>query len=202
MNHIHEGPAQAVFEHYHNPDASRALYLANRIKDGKGSIWPHEVLALHHFAYRQQRPGARFVEIGTLIGYSSLVLSCAAPQADILTLNPAEHEVVQARANLAPYPNVRIVQQVSWDYLPEYDGTPIDLLFIDGDHKRCALDMPWWDLVRRGGVALWHDYDAGSPKVIEAVDALCARLGRPLDIRIAPNDCPRGFVGLIKRGGE
>ncbi len=202
MNYAHSGTAQEVLEYFRTPEAARALYLAKLIKDGKGSIWDHETFVLHHFARACNRPGARMLEIGTLVGFSALVLAEAAPQAEIFTLNPAEHEVIQAQRNLASYPNVRVLQTTSWDYLPEYDGMPIDLIFVDGDHKHCAQDVPWWEHLWAGGWMLFHDFDANSPGVIRAVDALCERLGRPLDLDIRPSDCPRGFVGLRKREGE
>jgi len=50
---------------------------------------------------------------------------------------------------------------------------PIDLLFIDGNHSYhgCARDIELWrPHVLQGGTILFHDYDASSPGVIQAVN--------------------------------
>lgn len=194
--------AQAALDRYRVPEAMPALHRAHAIKAGKGSVWDHEALLLWRIARLFNRPGARFLEIGTLVGVTALMQAEAAPEATILTLNPAAHEVEQAVRNLAPYPRVTVLQMASWDYLATYTGEPFDLIFVDGDHARAARDVPWIQHVKVGGAFLWHDYDAGSPKVIGALDRLMGLIGRPLDIHVHPSDCPRGFVGLYVRDGD
>lgn len=54
-----------------------------------------------------------------------------------------------------------------------YEGPPIDLLFIDGDHVYEAVRADfeaWWPRVRSGGLVMFHDYDERHPGVRRFVD--------------------------------
>lgn len=49
----------------------------------------------------------------------------------------------------------------------------IDTLFIDGNHKRVALDFAYFfPLVKLGGTVIFHDYYRLYPKVMAFVDSL------------------------------
>jgi predicted O-methyltransferase YrrM len=81
-----------------------------------------------------------------------------------------------------------------------YDGPPIDLLFIDGDHVYEAVRADfeaWWPRVRPGGLVMFHDYDERHPGVRRFVDEAlmgplrgCAteQVGALLSARIMPGE--------------
>jgi predicted O-methyltransferase YrrM len=69
------------------------------------------------YALAQQYDGGRILEIGTAVGYSAATMAEAAPHAAITTLNPNAAEAAIARVNLSPYPNVKVVEARSVDYL-------------------------------------------------------------------------------------
>lgn len=52
-------------------------------------------------------------------------------------------------------------------------GVPIHVIFIDGDHsyKGCKADIDnWFPQMADNGVMLFHDCDASSPGVVQAVE--------------------------------
>lgn len=163
-----------------NPEAALALENSAHIR---GQLELHQAAALYVLAGKHN--GGHILEIGTLAGYSASLMAQAAPEAKIVTLNPAENEIPVATANLARYQNIQIVMAKSWDYLTDYKGPKLDLIFVDGDHKRVGKDMPWWDWLAGGGLMLFHDYSPKAcPPVYEAVNQLGERLGRGPDVLI------------------
>lgn len=54
-----------------------------------------------------------------------------------------------------------------------YNGPPVDLLYIDGDHVYEAVRADfeaWWPRVRPGGLVMFHDYDERHPGVRQFVN--------------------------------
>ena len=182
--------------------AYTAVKRASRIR---GQLLPYQALALYELVKAYDRPGCNILEIGTFVGHSTAVMAQAAPRAWIVTLNPAGHEARKAINNLRDWPNVRVVGERSWDYL-EHDGTPWDVIFVDGDHKHIMQDMPWWDRVRCGGLMLFHDYSPPEaanpcPRVYSAVNYLGELLGRPPDVLIVGRD-KVGMAGFYVKLGD
>lgn len=123
-------------------------------------------------------PGARIVEIGCYHGRSTIVLARAAPEAEIVAIDPyskgdERREVLreqdvrtadlrQFEANLmraGVRERVRHVHSFSTDAVAGFEGE-IDLLYIDGAHDlRSALAdiRNWGAFVREGGTMLIHD---------------------------------------------
>lgn len=177
------------------PDAEKALENSARIR---GQLEPYQAAVL--FALAQRYDGGRILEIGTLHGYSASIIAQAAPEAEIITLNSAGHEMEIARRNLAEWANVEVKQAVSWELLETYEGPEWNMVFVDGDHKRVARDVPWWDWVAEGGLILFHDYSPmRCPPVYEAVNGLGETLGREPDILIM-DDEEIGMAGFYKEG--
>lgn len=159
----------------------------------EAQILPYQAAALYVLVGQYDREDAHLLDIGTAAGYSASVMAQAAPKAEIVTLNPAGHEVKAARRNLGRWPNVRLVQAASWDYLESYGGPFLDVIFVDGDHKRVAEDVPWWRWLAEGGLMLFHDYSpAACPPVYEAVNALGEVLGRGPDVLVLDD----GGIGM------
>jgi predicted O-methyltransferase YrrM len=162
----------------------------------EAQILPYQAAALYVLARQYDLAGARLLDIGTAAGYSASVMAQAAPKAEIVTLNPAAHEVEAARRNLERWPNARVVQSTSWAYLSDYGGPFLGMIFVDGDHRRVADDIPWWRWVEAGGLLLFHDYSTGAcPPVYESVNGLAEALGRGLDVLIV-DDRGIGMAGF------
>lgn len=184
-----------------------------RVPHLKREIWAYQAMALYHLVKPYNRDGATILEIGTAFGFSAAVMASAAPLAKIITLNPKEGEVDLARKHLASWANVTVVQNYSVPFLEavmktvSLDGSPtltFDVIFVDGDHKRIRLDMPYYNLVRDAGLFLHHDYSPEwSPRpctpVYEELNHFSEHiLRRDMDVIIV-DDTDVGMAGWYKQ---
>jgi SAM-dependent methyltransferase/predicted O-methyltransferase YrrM len=124
-------------------------------------------------------PGARIVEIGSYHGRSTIVLARAAPEAEVVAIDPhagndrgprqwtgtadegeADNRAFRAnleRAGVAE--RVRHVRRPSQDALERVEG-PVDVLYVDGAHRfaPASADIARWGArVAPGGTLLVHD---------------------------------------------
>ena len=183
----------------------------------KRQIAPYQGAALAYFAHLYDRPGARFLEIGTAIGYSACLMATAAPRAMITTLNPKEREFELAVKNLAIRSNVRVVKQTSQEFYDSPSPRPspsrergyegYDLVFVDGDHAYNMVlhDAQFFNHLRVGGLILFHDYspegsDRPSDGCYRALNDL-AEKHRPFDVLIVGSG-QVGMCGWIRQEGE
>lgn len=178
--------------------------VSKRVPFIKRQIAEYQGAALYALATRYFGANAHILEIGTAHGYSAAILAEACPDASIITLNPNAEEAALARENLKDYPNVEVVEAISWDYLKSYRGPKLDLVFVDGDHKRVRMDLPWWDWLKEGGLLLFHDYSpAGTyrecPPVFEAVNEFSRLLGREPDVKVVEDEGV-GMAGFYNEG--
>ncbi|MFO7743382.1 MAG: class I SAM-dependent methyltransferase [Anaerolineae bacterium] len=181
------------------PAAAKAL---RRAKGIPGQLLPYQAAALYSLVCSYDTPGAQILEIGTAAGYSAAVMAQAASRAQIVTVNAAGHQIPTAVENFLPWPNVQVCFAVSWELLATYDGPEIDVVFVDGDHRRALRDVPWFNRLTVGGLLLFHDYTrAGSLPVVEAVQALAARLERQPDVVIEDAQGV-GMAGFYRRMDE
>lgn len=179
------------------------------IPQSKREIARYQAAVLYALAKRFDREGARFLEIGTALGYSAATIARAAPLARITTLNPKEGEWQRARESLdrPEYANVRVIPAYSWDYLEECpEDARFDFIFVDGDHGYVARDFAWWWRLAAGGLMLFHDYTPAGVKrscrpVYEALDALKAALKREFDVLIV-DERGIGMAGFYRGAGE
>ena len=166
---------------------------------------PWEGLLLYSLARQYNRPSARILEIGTAWGYSAAILAEAAPQASITTLNPKAKEFPIARRNLADYANVSVVQTTSAEWLKQ--SAPIyDMIFVDGDHTVAGVraDVPYFGVLRPGGLLLFHDYSpAGAkrptPGVYQVVWERAVALDRVPDVLVVDEGLV-GMAGFVSGG--
>jgi predicted O-methyltransferase YrrM len=171
----------------------------------KRQIGDHEARLLARLAAACD--GGAILEIGTALGFSAAVMALAAPNATITTLNPKPGEFEQAVENLADFGNVEVVQAHSADYLKGYEGPLLDMVFVDGDHRREGVlaDAEWWRWLKRGGMLLFHDYTlAGkrrTPEVYEAVNEWKEKMGLIADLEDYSPDDGAGMAGFYKRAG-
>lgn len=152
--------------------------ILNSVRDVRG--WLTDEQARLIFERAASLPaGARIVEIGSYHGRSTIILAKAAPEAEVIAVDPypgEDHEswrlhectnvggrdLEQFEANLQSAGERQRVQHVR-DYssraLRAFGGE-VDLLYIDGAHDlRSALEdiRGWGALVREGGTMFVHD---------------------------------------------
>jgi len=140
------------------------------------------------------RHAKRIFEFGTFDGGTTLQLAAACPDAEILTLDldpgsvnaaqPAtiDSEVENVRGGgvgrrFSGRPEAEHIRQLIGDST-NFDYTPwrgaIDLAFIDACHDYAFVKSDTANALRMvpRGVIVWHDYQAGWPGVVKAVDEL------------------------------
>lgn len=173
---------------------------------GRREIIDYQAMLLYCLAKDYDFEGANFLEIGTFWGFSAAMMAMAAPRANIVTLNPKPWEYEKAVENLRPLGNVRVFCVHSWDYLENYPGPKLDMIFVDGDHKRIEKDLPWWDWVKEGGLFLHHDYspqESARPcqVVYERLNRFCEEIGQDFDVLVV-DDEGVGMAGWRKTDGK
>ena len=125
-----------------------------------GSLWraAHELPA-----------GGLIVEIGSHQGRSTVVLALAAPQSQVVAIDPfvggalfgglkTKDTFLSNLAAAGVTDRVQLRQVRSTDLRPSWTE-PIDLLYIDGKHDYWTLsdDLRWADFLRPGSTVLIHD---------------------------------------------
>jgi len=174
-------------------------YIKRQVAQYQGAI-------LAYYAHTYNRPGARFLEIGTAVGYSACVMATAAPLARITTLNPKDGEYDKAAKNLHIRSNVRVVKRTSQEFL-QGDSGQYDMIFVDGDHRYAVVlhDAQFFNRLKPGGLIIFHDYspdgsDRPSDGSYKALNDL-AEKHRPFDVKVIGTGNV-GMVGWIRREGE
>lgn len=150
------------------------------------------------------RPDATVVEIGSWVGVSTCYIGCglrsgsggqitavdtflgstideqaykawkkSVDQMGGTTLSRFREHVAQLRLSscVAPLPGVSVEVASQWD------GGPIDFLYIDGDHvyeSVCADFEAWFPHVAKDAVIAFHDYDERHPGVSRLVNEVLA----------------------------
>jgi len=162
------------------PDFYGQLKFKNRkdlwnYVDGKVYIGDNEIPELCFFASRAKKT---IVEIGAGTGSSAILFLTSAPKtANIYSIDPFVHDHVggQRMSRKICEDNVKKALEVQnmtgslkrWNIIekPSQEATknwkiPIDLLFIDGDHRYeavCKDFEDWFPYLKKGGVMLLHD---------------------------------------------
>lgn len=117
----------------------------------------------------RRRPGCRYFEIGTFRGESAIavadeaseVVTLSLPDDHLLSLGADKSFVATHRVFSGSNPKIRHIFSDShtFDVTPFLDWA--DVLFIDGDHERQAVESDtrrFLPIVRRAtGVVVWHD---------------------------------------------
>lgn len=132
----------------------------------KKEVWVEQAVALAILAKQYDRPSAHILEIGASRGYTACVMQLAAPQAQITTLEPHRGRREEARAAIQGRLGVNVRPHGSGAWLEHAiaEGLSYDMIFVDGDHKHVALDLPFWNLLRRNGLFVHHDYSMPGSK--------------------------------------
>ena len=159
----------------------------------KREVWMEQGAAIAYLASQYDQQGATILEIGACQGYSAAILALAAPQAEVTTLEPhggRRTRVRQAIGSLGV--TVRAEESITFFSYCVEEEKKYDLIFVDGDHKNIALDLPYWNLIKQDGLFLFHDYSPlGSKRecrpVFDALNHFKDQLGHPLDVLVADN---------------
>jgi predicted O-methyltransferase YrrM len=152
---------------------------ALRAVDGIGGWLTEEQARVLYDRAAALPAGARIVEIGSYHGRSTIILALAAPDAELVAIDPFAAEQIATRERLRETDvgesdlerfesnleragvrgRVQHIRAFSSDALAQVDGG-VDLLYVDGAHDlRNALgDIRGWGArVRDGGTMLVHD---------------------------------------------
>lgn len=142
--------------------------IRKKIKDVKGPLDPSDEKFLFDQA-KKLKPGSIILEIGAFRGRSTLILGLAAPKCKVYTIDiKIRKELI---SNIRKHStNINIVEgdskAVLWD-------RPVDLLWIDGDHKKTGIENDikrYSSWVKVEGTICGHDYGDKRYAVTEIVD--------------------------------
>ena len=175
--------------------------LLSRIADVAGNISPAELMLIAAFV-RQRRPAVCF-EIGTFDGRTTQNIAANQPAgAECFTLDLPPDGADSAALPLASGDQTYIRKPTSGTRMDTqnlpgritqlygdsatFDFSPwlgrVDLMFVDGSHSYeyvLADTEKAWQMVRPGGLILWHDYDSRWwPGVTRALNHLHAQDSR------------------------
>lgn len=172
----------------------------------KREIWDFQAAFLYVCAEQYNKDGAQLMEFGTCWGWSAAVIASAAPQASLVTMTPNVNHAKISAGQLAKHKRVKVLCLGSVDLLKTYSGPELDFLFVDGDHDNIALDMPWWNWIKVGGLMLHHDFTPkGCPRptpiVYDELVRFKAWIGRKPDVLMV-DDQGTGMAGWYKRKGD
>lgn len=175
------------------------LSMAERtVPKYKGSVQPFQAAFLYWLTARYVPTYGDILEVGTGLGYTSLVMAIAKPSAVINTLNPNNEECKIARKILEGNKNVSVNNVDSREWYAYQTGEDLyDLIFVDGDHKDIEFDCKWYDHLTDNGVIVFHDYSplgswAACPPVFDHLNLKRLEWGEPTHL---VRD--RGNVGMI-----
>lgn len=140
-----------------------------KAKPGAFSTYDQEVLVPE---VEKLKPGQIYLEVGVDKGKSLSIARMV-----------AEDGVEIYGVDLRPNPeviNTTHYQGDSKQVADLWQNGKIDVLFIDGDHtyEGCKADIDsWYPHMAKDGVMLFHDCDATSPGVVQAVHEFAEKLG-------------------------
>lgn len=184
----------ALWRKFTTPAIEEVLDAAHSIP---GQMEPWQYALLYQMASQYD---GKILEIGTFQGHSAWVMAIASPSARITSLTVSPSEAATAKKHLFGK-SVDVMVMSSAQYLTiAHDKW--DMIFVDGDHKHAARDLPWFNKLRVGGLMLFHDYSPEKcPPVYAAVQELTKRLQRDLDVEFIDSR-GIGMAGVYRREGE
>ncbi len=143
------------------------------------------------------REPKHILELGTAIGYSTLILAIAAPQARIITVDSSREWQEEAEDNLerAGVKNVEFVKGDAIEYLKS-SKEEFDFIFLDIQKSEYIKALPHCiERLSKGGVlaadnALWEE--------VEGYNKACGKDGRLLHVVVPLED---GMAVSLKKWG-
>lgn len=157
---------QEIIDHVSSvcPEIEQLLFDANIIVHKyKGSMQPYQAAVLYMLA--KEYNYSNVLEIGTGVGYSTYFLTKAAPQANIITINPNADEMKIA-GDMFYHQKMKatFLNSTSRHFWSIYDSDNFDFIFVDGDHKDIQFDLKWIGRLNENGCILFHDYSDDTSK--------------------------------------
>ena len=137
------------------------------------TILPHEVVAYFRFLMQTLQP-KNILEIGTAIGFSTLLMAENAPGAKITTLDRNPEMIAFAKDNFAKYDTrhqITLVEGDAVDTLSSIEGE-FDFVFMDSAKSKYIVFLPEvLEHLKVGGVVVFDDVFQGGDivKPIEEV---------------------------------
>jgi predicted O-methyltransferase YrrM len=104
---------------------------------------------------------------------------------------------------------VVVFENRSVELLESFRDGDIDMVFVDGDHKRVSDDLPWYNKLVVGGLMIHHDYCPAAPLctgprpcrwVYDAVNDFSRKMHAPDVLMVDHNR--EGMVGHYRREEE
>lgn len=146
------------------PEIEQLIFNANIVcHKYKGSMQPYQAAVLYYLAKDYNH--CDILEIGTGVGYSTFFLANAAPQANIVTLNPNAQEWDIA-SQIPIKSRVHFINLTSREWFEDTGEMPetYDFIFVDGDHKDIKFDVQWYNRLNDNGTIVFHDYSNSKSK--------------------------------------
>jgi predicted O-methyltransferase YrrM len=129
------------------------MTIPEEVKSARGWLAPEERELLYRLA-RETGPGATILNIGVEYGASLVCLHHGNPLAHLhgVDLNVRHDQSGVSRERLTLHELDSAVLAQSW-------ATPLDLLFVDGDHSEAGVlaDTRFCDWLRAGAAVVFHD---------------------------------------------
>lgn len=108
-------------------------------------IIPHETIVYFQMMLSLLKP-KRILEIGTAIGFSSLLFAEICPDAEIITLERYEEMIKLAEPNLKKYDSRKQIKMLEGDaaeILPTLEGEKFDFIFMDSAKTQYIKFLPY-----------------------------------------------------------
>jgi predicted O-methyltransferase YrrM len=146
------------------------------LRDVEAQLRTAEVETMIEYVKKAEPPNC-YLEVGTKFGGSAyLVYAYINDGCDVYSVDPnPQLYMFKGKENEI---GINWIKSRSVEASKEWNGKPIGLLFIDGDHGEGTITAPiddfnaWEKFVPSGGIIIMHDYHQDFPCVIDACNQI------------------------------
>ncbi|MGT2667168.1 O-methyltransferase [Streptococcus rifensis] len=145
------------------PVTDHLKILETFAKENNVPVIPHETVAFFRLMLESMEPKS-ILEIGTAIGFSTLLMAHHAPEAKITTIDRNPEMIALAKENFKKYDNrqqVTLLEGEALEILPDLQGQ-FDFVFMDSAKSKYIVFLP--EILKRtetGGLILIDDVFQG-----------------------------------------
>ncbi len=143
MNPINDALTAGFIDGFYPPRGGALGALETQVRAEGLPVAHKDVIALLELICTTVKP-KRVLEIGTCVGFSTLILRAACPQtARILTIDRYAYMIKRAKENFAAFnaENITLLQGQAAEILPTLSG-PFDLIFLDAAKAQYPRFLP------------------------------------------------------------